>query len=58
VVSKWKVQALATQLRCFSQGIFQRVFGSTASGFCTGLLRAIGSSIFVLDADPMMKIKL
>jgi hypothetical protein len=38
----------------FFQRIFQRVFGSTASGFCTGVLRAIGSSVFVLDADMMM----
>jgi len=52
------VQALATHWRCFLQGMFQRVLGSTASGFCTGMLRAIGSSIFVLDADLMMKRKL
>jgi hypothetical protein len=58
VVSKWKVQTLAIQLRFFLQEIFQRLFGSTASGFCTVVLRFVGTSIFVLDADLMMMRKL
>ena len=42
----------------FWQGICKQVSGSTTSGLCTDMLRAVGSSIFVSDADPMMKMKI
>jgi hypothetical protein len=36
-------------VQIFLQGIFQRLFGSTASGFCTGVLRAVGTSTVFFD---------